>query len=252
MDSQHTYCIAYINRKLLTKLQHDLMRCDLQIEVVIPTVNVLTKKFKGKEHFDEVPLMLNYGFVKVNDIDLYNLEFFRDIAAKINCISGFLKEKSEDGTVSIATTTKKAVNQVLKAGKRMSIYTGMDFNTLKGRDEIRRKYEPHRNDNGEFIDGKVITLKGYPFDGVEAQIIKIKFAKCEVEVLLQLGLDENTIAQPATISFHNMFYTIYDEADEEQESMRERSIEDMTYTHKNPELVLDKLMHKAYETSTEY
>ena len=91
MDDQRTYCIAYINRKLLDRLQNDLNKSGLDIEVVIPTVNVLTKKFKGKDHYTEVPLMLNYGFVNVPSHEVRNLEYFRNIAHDISCISGFLK-----------------------------------------------------------------------------------------------------------------------------------------------------------------
>ena len=243
MESPKTYCISYINRKLLSKLETDLLKSALDIEVVIPTVNVLTKKFKGKEHYDEVPLMLNYGFVRVPNEQISNLEYFRAIAEKINCISGFMKLRGS-ATVTVATATVDEVNKVVSSGKRMSIYSGMDFDTKEGRDHIRKMYEPHTED-GKYVEGKVITLKGYPFDGVEAQVLKIKFSKQEVEVLLQLGMNGNTVAQPATISFHNLFYTIYDDMDE-ADNMKEKALEDITSNYKNPELVLDKILHKAY------
>lgn len=244
MNNERTYCIAYINRKLLDRLQLDLNKSDLDIEVVIPTVNVLTKKFKGKDHYDEVPLMLNYGFVNVPTDELWNLEYFREIAYDISCISGFLKIRGIEN-VQVATATKDEVLDVVVTGKKRSIYTGMDFNTKEGRNEIRKRYEPYVNEEGKHVEGKVISLKGYPFDGVQAQITKIRFSKCEVEVLLQLGIGGNTIAQSATISFHNMFYTIYDDSDE-SDNMREKALEDITSYYKNPETVVDKIMHKAY------
>tara|TARA_R110001632_G_scaffold228435_1_gene363615 strand:- start:2416 stop:3180 length:765 start_codon:yes stop_codon:yes gene_type:complete len=236
------YCIAYINRKLIDRMQGDINRYELNISIKIPMVKVLKKKFKGKEHYDEVPLMLNYGFVRVPKDQLSNPEYFTDLRQKISCIVGFTKVLGET-TPTIATATIKEVNRVMKMGKKLSIYSGHDFNSLEGRDIIRKLYEPHIDEKGEFQDGKIINLKGYPFDGVDAQVCKIKFNKEEVDVLLQMGFGDDIIAKPVTISFHNLFYTIYD--DHLVEEMRETSLEDIK-AQTADENIFDKLIYKAH------
>tara|TARA_R110002020_G_scaffold131482_3_gene293959 strand:+ start:3002 stop:3715 length:714 start_codon:yes stop_codon:yes gene_type:complete len=223
-------------------MQGDIIRYDLDISIKIPMVKVLKKKFKGREHYDEIPLMLNYGFVRIPKDKLHNLEYFNDLRQKISCIIGFTKILGNT-TPTIATATIKEVNRVMKMGRKLSIYSGYDFNSKNGRDIIRKSYEPHVNDNGEFVEGKIINLKGYPFDGVDAQVCKIKFQKEEVDVLLQMGFGDEIIAKPVTISFHNLFYTIYD--DHLNEGMREQSFEDIK-NQTTDENVFDKIIYKAY------
>jgi|TARA_R110000803_G_scaffold48460_1_gene100666 transcription antitermination factor NusG len=223
-------------------MQGDIDRYDLDITIKIPMVKVLKKKFKGKEHYDEVPLMLNYGFVRVPKDKITNPEYFTDLRHKVSCIVGFPKVLGEK-TPTIATATIREVNRVMKMGKKLSIYTGHDFNTLGGRDTIRKLYEPHINDMGEFEDGKIINLKGYPFDGVDAQVCKIKFNKEEVDVLLQMGFGDEIVAKPVTISFHNLFYTIYD--NHLTEEMREVSLEDIK-AQTQDENIFDKIIYKAH------
>lgn len=243
-NDKNVYCIAYINNKLSDKLERDLEKADMPISVKIPMVRILKKQFKGKQHFVDVPLMLNYGFVKVPESQLTNPEFFIQIRQKINCIVGFPKVLGEK-IPTIATATIMEVKRVIRMGRKLSVFTGLDFNTVEGRDIIRKNYEPHVNDNGQWVEGKLICLKGYPFHEVDAKVCRIKFKKEEVDVILQLGSGDKITSQPATVSFANLFYSVYD--DGLSEEMRENSIEGIQ-ENSSDDLIFDKLQHKAYGT----
>lgn len=238
-------CICYVDRKKLKFLNSNSVRVNnIEVIVNIPTIKMLKKLFKGEQHYEDAPIMLNYGFItlpkhKVND------EFFlKNITVKLPYIVGFLKIR-RDKRLSIATATDEEIKRVIKQASKLSIYSGMDFNTKEGREEIRRKYEPYINKRGEAVDGKIVTLKGYPFDNVDAQIIKIKFSKEEVDVLLNISLDGEEFSKPATISFENLFYTVYSDSTEDE--MREVYLDDLTQGYNNPELLTDKIIYNGNE-----
>lgn len=231
-------CVIYLDSKLIKNLDRDLSRCNLDISVIIPTVKILDKRIKGKEIYQEVPLLLNYGFITIPRKDLNN-EVLRDkIKKQISCISGFLMSKKNKPE----TVSDYEINTTLAMGERLSIYSGLDFNSKEGRKQIKEMYEPYKDREKGYVDGKMVKLKGFPFDGLDAQVVKINFSNETVNVLLHINTGGDLILRPVTISFNNLFYSIYDESLEDES--REKSIEDLKQSKPG---VLDRLNFKNEE-----
>jgi transcription antitermination factor NusG len=225
-------CVIYIDSKLLKNLDRDLSRCNLNISIIIPTISILDKKVKGKEIYSEIPLLLNYGFLSIPKKDLNNPNLRDSIKNQISCVSGFLK----DYRGNICTVSDYEINVTLEQGNKLSIYSGLDFNTKEGRQKIREIYEPRKDKEKGYIEGKMVELKGFPFDGLNAQVVKINFSNESVNVLLHINTGNDLILRPVTISFNNLFYSVYDENHDEQ--IKEKSIEDLK--NQNPG-ILDRL-----------
>jgi transcription antitermination factor NusG len=231
-------CIIYLDSKFLKNLDRDLARCSLDISIIIPTVRILDKRIKGKELYAEVPLLLNYGFISIPKKEINNDNFRQSVKKYISCISGFLMSKNNKPE----TVTDLEINTTLNMGNRLSIYSGLDFNSKEGRKAIKDEYEPKKDREKGYIEGKMVKLKGFPFDNLDAQVVKINFSNETVNVLLHINTGGDLILKPVTISFNNLFYSIYDENLEEEG--REKSIEDLKH---NKPGVLDRINFKEQE-----
>ena len=62
----YSYCIFYIERKYYQNINKELKEKGYKkVRAIIPTINVLKKTAKGKMIFEEVPILFNYGFIKM-------------------------------------------------------------------------------------------------------------------------------------------------------------------------------------------
>lgn len=219
------WCICYVNVDRLHTLSYDLRKYEKYktVKAFIPKVRVLRKKFKGKNHYEEVPLLLNYGFFKVPKYFLPNPHFLDEMKKDIEAIFGWLKNPStpnkkdyllhyQPGLIynpsKVAIARDHEIKAMEKSQLNKSIYT---------KDDIRTLYK-----------GKVITLHGYPFDNLDAEIVSIDEPRKEVNVKLLLGESISKVK----VSFDNIFYTVYNENYLKQE-MREESLDAMKAKSKN-------------------
>ena len=99
-----------------------------------------------------------------------------------------------------AIASDKEVSDMVRATESMSIYNS---------DDLKR-----------FKPGDHLQLEGYPFDGMPAEIVKINHKKGEVVV--KLNIEE--IVRQVTVSFENVFYSVYKNYDE---NSREQSTDEM-------------------------
>ena len=230
---ESVWCIAYINSKSIHLVENDLMlkKEYKEIKPYIPNVKVLKKIFKGKNEFDHVPLLFNYGFVKIPLYQAVNPEFHIELRNNINCIYSWVKDiikiketavRDKEGeeilyykpTVSVAVATNKEIENVIKSRNKLTIYSSEDLENIK--------------------KGSIITLYGYPFDDIEAKILNINHAKEEVKVrLLTFQVQREII-----VSFNNVFYTIYSGGYDEK--LKEKSLDEIQEKNKGR---IDKLMY---------
>jgi transcription antitermination factor NusG len=220
-DKEYIWCIAYINRVFMETIIKDLVNSGFgDVKVNIPTVRVLKKKFKGKEFYEEVPLLFNYGFFRLPIEGAMNKDYLMRMKAAVQGIyswlyrsAGALPATFEDvhtqSLTSVASgeeleiETKRLVSPILVHTIRMkeiallkrvalvsSIYSSDDVSALK--------------------EGTYIVLKGYPFDNIPAEVVSVHPTKEEVRVKL---LVEGNIGE-AKVSFSNIFYSIYADPDE--------------------------------------
>lgn len=229
----YVWIIAYINRDYIETVESDLVENGFSaIKVFIPTVRVLKKQFKNKNEYEYIPLLFNYGFFNIPYVNACDPTFLRKLKDKMPVIYAWVKdpmralrstprlrmdnknavpedEINEDGlkilhkpdqSTSIAMVTEDEIANLLKTSEHLSIFN----------DDIVDKLQ----------EGQFLTLKGYPYDGMPAEIIKIDRAKRQVKVKLLL----ECVITEATVHYENIFYTVYSDFNK---PMRELSLDDL-------------------------
>lgn len=232
--NKYCYVVAYIDSAFLPILNAQLSKYKefKQVEPYIPTVRVLKKKFKGKEQFEEVPLLFHYGFFKIPRALAIHAHFLDSLREKINCIYSWVKDPSkgvhksivpkeesrgklDDTHVPIATATSKEISNLIRATINIGAHGPDDLNMLK---------------KGDFI-----TLRGYPYEGVPAEFIELHEKKRKVKVRIIMFSQTREIE----VSYDNVFFTLYQNENYNENKLADVSIDDM-----NSRNTLDKLMKK--------
>lgn len=92
--------------------------------------------------------------------------------------------KGDDRYVPAATATSKQISELVKASQNIGAHSAEDLNMLR--------------------PGDIITLRGYPWDGVEAEFVRMDPKRKKVIIkLTMIGQRE------LEVSFDNVFFTIY-------------------------------------------
>jgi len=229
----YIWVVAYINRDHVHRVEEDLLECGLgAVRVYIPTVRILKKQFKNKNIYDYVPLLFNYGFFQLPYNKACDVEFLKKMREEIPAIYGWVsdplkvlrtkpklrmdnkdgeeeEERTEGGIKilkkrkqipSVAVAREEEIVELLKAAENMSVFS----------DGLVEKLQI----------GSFITLQGYPYEGMPAEIVEINKNKKQVKVRLLL----ETMITTATVSFENIFYTVYADFDK---SFKEKSLDDI-------------------------
>lgn len=226
LDSNCSWAIAYINRDFIGRVDKDISKYKefRGVKAFIPTVKILRKQFKGKDIFEEVPLLFNYGFFQIPN-DKLQTEFLQRMKAQILAIHAWVKDTKtvihsrpslitgnepllRTDVIPVALATPGEINQLINSAKKFGIYDKEDVNTL--------------------APGTFITLKGYPFEGMTARVKKV--GKNNKVVKVELFLEG--IIKEVAVSFDNVFYTAYHGTFDETE-FREKSIEEVKAKYKN-------------------
>lgn len=202
------WLIAYIDTSKVPLLVKDLNKSNQfsEIEAYVPTVKVLKKQFKGKDIFDEVPLLFNYGFFKVPRVWAINVDLLAKLKADITCIAHFVKDPAKpQSEVKCATATQSDIENIIMAAKANNIYSAHDIDNLK--------------------IGSLVNLVGYPFEGMEATVVHVNKQSKKIRVTLDLGFEGGENGKEVEVSFDNVFYTIYKGSHDENYN-QERLLED--------------------------
>lgn len=230
-DPEFIWAVAYINSSFISRVQHDLDKFAEygNIEAYIPTVKILRKQFKGKNEFEYVPLLFNYGFFKIPR-KLVNAEFLGSMKDNILCIYAWVKDTTQlihekptlslnktQPRISVATATHDEIARLVNTKSQLSVYSQDEISSLQ--------------------EGMLITLKGYPFDDMPAVVKEInhKSQKVKVDLLLE------SIMKEVTVAFENVFYTIY-HGHYDETTFKEKSLEEIRDKGKNS---LDRLFSKS-------
>ena len=168
LSPESVWLVAYINKDYISSLVKELTKNNQysSIEFYIPTIKILKKQFKGKDIFDEVPFLFNYGFFKVPYPYAISPELLLKLREDISCIHSWVKDPAkvvgtkatsklihEGSGVPIATATEEEISKLVKSATINDIYSSQDIDNLK--------------------PGELITLVGYPFEGMEAEVVSI-------------------------------------------------------------------------------
>ena len=251
-ETNHVWAIAYIDRSLLKNVESDLVNYDYtEIECYIPTVKILKKKFKGKAQFEFQPLLFNYGFFKIP----YELacipDYLMTLRYRIGCIYGWVKDPSTAlTTIPHLREDNESSNQALSEEEFMNdedlskMYKNLPQCALAKEKEIRvlKNAEDKmsifcKEDIDRIKKGDYIILQTYPWEGIRAKILNISHKTKEVKV----ELDMDTAMRKVTVSFDNVFYTVYKHHDVDKDP-KEGYLEDIKNRSKTGSI--DRIIHK--------
>lgn len=206
-NTQYVYCICRIDKKHWTTINSDL-KCGgyKNIKAYIPTIRILKKSKNNRNFYIEVPLLFNYGFVRMSSTKAFDRQYLRKLKKDIPGILGWLKSletmhpkkkraridnpEDFDDFSKVAIVSKEEVKYYKRVLKQNRVYTSEDIINLKL--------------------GSYVVLKGYPFEGIGATILEVNLNLKLVKVALYPD-SANIIVQ---IPMDNVFYSIYNDFDE--------------------------------------
>lgn len=211
---KHIWVVCYINIMELGTLEKSLVkkyRRYGKLEFFVPMVKVLHKTFKRKDSFKEVPLLINYGFVKLPEHFIYNEELLRILKADVPAIWQWVqdpakekeKKRKRKKIPTIATVSDQEVEILKKASKDFTAFSEREVEDLQ--------------------IGQIRYLRIYPFDNIMVEIMSVDLRKREARVKM---LTDMNLSQTIKVSFHHLFKTIYHE-DNMVDSPREAYMEDL-------------------------
>lgn len=206
MKHKYVYCIFYLEQKYYQRIKMDLKeRGYTHIRPIIPTVSVLKKTHKGKMIFEDVPVLFNYGFMRMPSEYAYSRPFLNKLKRDIPGIRTFLRDTKTmherkkkaridnaedfDDFSIVATCTREEVRRFKRISKENKKYSVDDLINLK--------------------PGDYLVLKGYPYEGVDATVKDVDFKNRLVKLILYPENGKMEIRLP----FDNVLYSVYQNYD---------------------------------------
>ena len=217
-NTPYIYCICRIDRKTWKYINEDLSsRGYKRIKAYIPTVKILKKTKEGKNYYDEVPLLFNYGFIRMKSDKAFDRNFLNRVKKNIPGILNWMKspeslfpkkkraridnpEDFDDFSI-VATVSRKQIRYYKQISKRNNIFSLESITGLK--------------------IGDYITLRGYPFEGIGAVVDEINLTTKTITVTIYPGKGSITIQLP----MDNVLYSVYHNYDEDNLESPETEID---------------------------
>lgn len=204
----YVYCICRIDTKFWKGINSSLQeRGYSDIKCFVPTVQVLLSSKDKKHQYKDVPLLFNYGFIRMRSTKAYNRQFLRELSQNVQGINGFLKSldymhpkklrrridnaEDWDDFSKVATVSRKEFKYYRDLAKDNQIYHLSDV-AVKA--------------------GETVILKKYPFDGLIAKVLDFNFSNKTVMVEIYPG---NGSVIKLQLPLDNILYTPYDNYDED-------------------------------------
>lgn len=205
---KYVYCIFYIERKFYRKINDELKAKGYKkIRAIVPEVKILKKAIKGKTYYEEVPVLFNYGFMRMPVELAFSRQFLIRLRRDISGIRTFLKStctmfprrkkrridnaEDFDDFSMVATCPKKEVRRFRKIARANRRYSLEDIAKLK--------------------IGDYVTLNIYPYEGVDAVIKKVN----KKDKTVTLHLYPRMGNMEVTIPIDHVLYSIYHNYDPE-------------------------------------
>lgn len=233
--NEWVWVIAYIDSSYIGRVNDDLSKYPEYKDVTayIPTVKLLKKSFKGKNTFEEVPLLFNYGFFKMPRKYAIHKNYLENLKRDVACIFSWVNDPSkvfsvkpkirpdgksiytDNNNIPVATATAEEVSRVLKETFNYSAHDQTDIDKLKPGDRI--------------------VLHGYPWENIEAEVVEINQKKQELKVKIRIF----DVMKDVKVSFDNVFFSVYHNKNYDDSVILAQSM-DMTTS-------LDKKTHKKFK-----
>jgi transcription antitermination factor NusG len=190
------WCIAYIDSTDIEKVENALKKQGIKTDsICIPKVKILKKQFKGKKQYSFIPLLFNYGFIKLPYKYAKDKDYLIKLRDATVGLYSWLYIKGRTSGLKVATATSPEVTRLLQISNNISVFSKSETDKLKA--------------------GMFIILKKYPFENMPAEVVNVNHKKQEATVNLIMGT--NVLSKNIKVAFDNLLYTIYDSFSESLE-----------------------------------
>lgn len=181
------WMIIYIDRNKF--LEADITRIEREygIEIVVPVTRVLKGKHRGRNNYEDVPYLFNFGFMRVPKFRRYDIDYLTKLKREIPLLIGYLRDSTKPSQgFNFAMVSSKEVNRIIKDAGQSSIYSDNQEENIKIGDSIK--------------------LSGYPFEGLYGKVEKINKEKENMVISVEVS---NGTPLKITVPFFNIYYTMY-------------------------------------------
>lgn len=204
----YVYCICRIDTKFWKGINSSLQeRGYSDIKCFVPTVQVLLSSKDKKHQYKDVPLLFNYGFIRMRSTKAYNRQFLRELSQNVQGISGFLKSLDYMHPKKLRRRIDNAEDW--DDFSKVATVSRKEFKYYQGLAKANQIY--HLSDVAVKA-GETVILKKYPFDGLRAKVLDFNFSNKTVMVEIYPG---NGSVIKLQLPLDNILYTPYDNYDED-------------------------------------
>jgi len=176
------------------------------VKAIVPTISVLKKSRKGKNEYEDVPLLFNYGFIKMKPEKAFDRYYLNKLKRDIPGILSFMKSldyrpkrkrlrvdnaEDFDDYSMVATITKEEVKKYRRMSKANKIFSVNDITRV--------------------AIGDYVVLRGYPFEGIPAIILESNLNTRKMLVKIYPEMDGSLEIE---VPMENVLYSAYHESDE--------------------------------------
>ena len=176
------------------------------MKAIVPTISVLKKSRKGKNEYEDVPLLFNYGFIKMKPEKAFDRYYLNKLKRDIPGILSFMKSldyrpkrkrlrvdnaEDFDDYSMVATLTKEEVKKYRRMSKANKIFSVNDITRV--------------------AIGDYVVLRGYPFEGIPAIILESNLNTRKMLVKIYPEMDGSLEIE---VPMENVLYSAYHESDE--------------------------------------
>jgi hypothetical protein len=202
-----TYIVYRLNPALHEAINKDLKRLGLhrRVKSIVPCINYIIPK-KEKASIHKVPMLFHYGFLRMSPKLAYNREFLKTLIEKIPAIKSIVEAPTSlhkkrgkkprvtsrdiwDDYSKPAEISKREIQRLNALSRRAPFYSAHDLSKLKA--------------------GELITLKGYPWEGIQVLIDEIHLSD-KTATIKFLQVSKNTGAK-LKVPLEHIVYSAYSE-----------------------------------------
>lgn len=181
------WMIIYIDRNKFLDTDIEKVEKEYGIEIVVPVTRVLKGKHRGRNNYEDVPYLFNFGFLRVPKFRRYDLDYLVKLKREIPLLLGFLRDTTLPSQgFNFAMISSREVNRIIRDAGQSSIYS------------------EHQEENIKIGDS--IELSGYPFGGLYGVVEKINKEKQNMVISIEIS---NGAPLKITVPFFNIYYTMY-------------------------------------------
>lgn len=179
--------IVYIDRNKFLDTDIEKVEKEYGIEIVVPVTRVLKGKHRGRNNYEDVPYLFNFGFLRVPKFRRYDIDYLVKLKREIPLLLGFLRDTTLPSQgFNFAMISSREVNRIIRDAGQSSIYS------------------EHQEENIKIGDS--IKLSGYPFEGLYGVVEKINKEKQNMVISIEIS---NGAPLKITVPFFNIYYTMY-------------------------------------------